>query len=102
MQKSLVITGAALGFLALGALGLIVVQKGAIMAQQTQSQVHAPEGNSGACTCDWVCWAMMAPFCTTIKPRAPRARKPSAAPVITSDFCMALSRQPQPPLANQR
>jgi thiol-disulfide isomerase/thioredoxin len=43
MQKSLVITGAALGFLMLGAISLIVVQKGAIMAQQSRSPVHAPE-----------------------------------------------------------
>ena len=43
MQKSLVVTGAALGFLVLGAIGLILVQKGAIMAQQSQSRVHAPE-----------------------------------------------------------
>jgi thiol-disulfide isomerase/thioredoxin/DNA-binding beta-propeller fold protein YncE len=43
MQKSLVITGAALGFLVLGAIGLMVVHKGAIMAQQSRSQVHAPE-----------------------------------------------------------
>ena len=43
MQKSLLITGAALGFLLLGAMGLILVQKGAIMAQQSRSQVHAPE-----------------------------------------------------------
>jgi thiol-disulfide isomerase/thioredoxin len=47
MQKSLVITGAALGFLVLGALGLFVVQKGALMAQHTRSQVHAPEFPSG-------------------------------------------------------
>jgi thiol-disulfide isomerase/thioredoxin len=47
MQKSLAITGAALGFLVLGVLVLIVVQKGAIMAQQAQSQVHAPEFPSG-------------------------------------------------------
>jgi thiol-disulfide isomerase/thioredoxin len=44
MQKSLVVTGAALGFLVLGAIALILVQKGAIMAQQSsRSQVHAPE-----------------------------------------------------------
>jgi thiol-disulfide isomerase/thioredoxin len=43
MQKSLVITGAALGFVVLGAIGLMSVQKGAIMAQQSRSQVHAPE-----------------------------------------------------------
>ena len=43
MQKSLVITGAALGFLVLGVIGLVLVQKGAIMAQQSRSQAHAPE-----------------------------------------------------------
>jgi thiol-disulfide isomerase/thioredoxin/DNA-binding beta-propeller fold protein YncE len=43
MQKSLVITGAALGFLVLGAIALILVQKGVIMAQQSRPQVHAPE-----------------------------------------------------------
>ena len=43
MQKSLIVTGAAMGFLVLGVMALIVVQKGAIMAQQSRSQVHAPE-----------------------------------------------------------
>ncbi len=43
MQKSLVITGAALGFLVLGAIGLTLVQKGTIMAQRSQSRLHAPE-----------------------------------------------------------
>jgi thiol-disulfide isomerase/thioredoxin/DNA-binding beta-propeller fold protein YncE len=43
MQKSLIVTGAALGFLVLSVIALIVVQKGAIMAQQSRSQVHAPE-----------------------------------------------------------
>src|SRR5262245_10782160 len=43
MQKSLLITGVALGFIVLDAISLISVQKGAIMAQQSRSQVHAPE-----------------------------------------------------------
>jgi thiol-disulfide isomerase/thioredoxin len=43
MQKSLIVTGAAMGFLVLGVVALIVVQEGAIMAQQSRSQVHAPE-----------------------------------------------------------
>lgn len=47
MQKSLVITGAALGFIVLGAIGVFLVQKGIIMAQPTQARVHAPEFPSG-------------------------------------------------------
>jgi thiol-disulfide isomerase/thioredoxin len=43
MQKSLVITAAALGFLVLGAIGLVLVQKGMIMAQRSQARLHAPE-----------------------------------------------------------
>ncbi len=43
MQKSLVITSAALVFLVLSALGLVLIQKGAIMAQQSATKVHAPE-----------------------------------------------------------
>jgi thiol-disulfide isomerase/thioredoxin len=47
MQKSLVITGVALGCIVLGAIGAFMVQKGTLMAQQTQSRVHAPEFPSG-------------------------------------------------------
>jgi thiol-disulfide isomerase/thioredoxin len=47
MQKSLVITGAALGFLVVGAIALLLVQKGAIMAQHGRSHIHAPEFPAG-------------------------------------------------------
>lgn len=47
MQTSLVITGAALGFLVLGAIGVMLMQKGVIMAQHSQSQIHAPEFPAG-------------------------------------------------------
>jgi hypothetical protein len=43
MPKSLVITSVALGFFVLGGDGLPLIQHGAIMAQQRQSQGHAPE-----------------------------------------------------------
>ena len=43
MQKSLVVTGAALGFLTLGILAWIMTQKGALMSQQSRPQVRAPE-----------------------------------------------------------
>jgi hypothetical protein len=47
MRKSLVITSVALGFLVLGAIGLILAQKGALMAPQSRSNVHAPEFPAG-------------------------------------------------------
>ena len=47
MQKSLVIIGAALGFLSLGALSLILVHQGMIMTQRSQSQIHTTEFPAG-------------------------------------------------------
>ena len=51
MQKSLVVTGAALGFLVLSVLVWFVTQKGTLMPQQSRRLVQAPEFPSGL---DWL------------------------------------------------
>jgi hypothetical protein len=47
MQNSLLIAGGALGCLLLGVIGLMLMQRGTMLAQQSRSPVHAPECSLG-------------------------------------------------------